>query len=73
LPSYYSTQYETAQGETWDLISIDFYNTPYYVADLIAANPQYSNVLIFEAGIMLNIPILDSAAPETLPPWKRGV
>ena len=68
----YSRKYITNQGESWDTISQDFYGTPYKVADLIACNPQYADVLTFEADVELSIPILDTSTPETLPPWKRG-
>jgi hypothetical protein len=68
----YKTKYTTIQGETWDTISEDFYDTPYKVADLISVNPQYSDVLVFDDGVELNIPILDTQSPDTLPPWKRG-
>ena len=68
----YKTKYVTSQGETWDTISEDFYGTPYMVSNLIDCNPQYTGVLIFDAGVELSIPILDSQSPDTLPPWKRG-
>lgn len=68
----YPQQYVTNQGETWDTISLDFYGTPYKVKELIDCNPQYSDVLIFDANVMLNIPILDDEQAGTLAPWKRG-
>ena len=67
----YAEKYVTAQGETWDVISEAFYDTAYYAADLIAQNMEYSDVLVFGDGIELTIPIIESAAPDTLPPWKR--
>lgn len=70
--SLYKTKYTTIQGETWDTISEDFYDTPFKVSDLIAVNPQYADTLIFDDGVELNIPILDSESPDSLPPWKRG-
>lgn len=72
MANVYKTKYTTIQGETWDTISQDFYDTPYKVSDLIASNPQYSDVLTFDDGVELNIPIIESASPNTLPPWKRG-
>lgn len=68
----YPQKYVTNQGETWDTISLDFYGTPYKVKELIDCNPQYSDVLIFDANVMLNIPILDDEQAGTLAPWKRG-
>ena len=65
--------HKTKQGETWDLISIAEYGTPHKVADLIAANPEYSDTLIFEEGINLKIPQIAEEKIDSLPPWKRGV
>lgn len=63
--------HKTKQGETWDLISIAEYDTPHKVAELIEANPAYSDVLIFDEGISLIIPAIESEKITTLPPWKR--
>lgn len=71
--SLYSTKYITRQGDTWDNISQAFYDNPYKTAELISVNNEFANVLIFEQGIDLNIPILESSSPESLPPWKRSV
>ena len=65
-------KHKTKQGETWDLISDMYYDTPHKVAELISANPKYSDVLIFDEGIELNIPILEVETISTLPPWKQG-
>ena len=69
----YPKKYVTTQGETWDTISLDFYGTPYRVKELIECNRMYSDVLIFDGNVELNIPILDEASASTLAPWKRGV
>ena len=65
--------HKTKQGETWDIISNDEYGTPHKVAELINANPEYSDVLIFDEGIILNIPELEAETISSLPPWKQGV
>ena len=65
--------HKTKQGETWDMISIAEYGTPFGVETLIAANPKYADVLIFEAGIELNVPFIAEETVNSLPPWKRGV
>jgi len=72
MANVYKTKYTTIQGETWDAISQAFYDNPFKVADIIAVNPQYADVLIFEDGTELYIPILESESPDTMPPWKRG-
>lgn len=69
----YPNKYVASYGETWDSISMDFYGTPYKIAELISCNPQYSDILIFEENTELFIPILDDAQQaDTLAPWKRG-
>ena len=67
----YSTKYIVPQGQMWDMISTDFYGTPFYIADLVNCNPQYADILIFEGGEALDIPILEERTPDSLPPWKR--
>lgn len=69
----YSKKYTAKHGETWESISMDFYGTPYKMAELISCNPEYSDVLIFEENTELSIPKLTTEAPaDTLAPWKRG-
>ena len=69
----YPKKYTATYGETWDSISMDFYGSPYHVAELISCNPKYSDVLIFEENTELSIPILEGSSKETtLAPWKRG-
>lgn len=68
----YDEKYITKQGETWETISLDFYGTPFYIRELIYCNTQYSDILMFDANVELNIPILDSLKSDTLAPWKRG-
>lgn len=68
----YPEKYITNQGETWDMISLDFYGSPYKIKELVDCNPQYSEVLVFDGNIELSIPILEDDAEETLAPWKRG-
>lgn len=64
--------HRTKQGETWDMISLLAYGTPYKVAELIEANPKYSDVLIFDEGIILIIPQIEETKIDSLPPWKQG-
>ena len=64
--------HKTKQGETWDIISIKYYDTPFRVTQLISANPQYSDVLIFSEGIEIVIPEIATETINSLPPWKRG-
>ena len=64
--------YEALAGDTFDSIALDFYNNEFRASKIIEANPQYRNVIIFQGGEVLKIPILPPEAADTLPPWKRG-
>ena len=66
------TDYITRQGDVWDELALAAYDEERLAHILIGANPDYAGVLIFEAGVHLKIPVLDSAVqPETLPPWRK--
>ena len=72
LPENYEyLKYQTVQGDTWDMISLDFYNDEYRTDILIEANPDHIMTLKFNEGITLIIPIVEAEKPSTLPPWKR--
>lgn len=64
--------YTTVQGDTFDAISLDFYNDEFYAPIIAEANANFSGVLVFDAGIKLQIPIVNAKAAETLPPWRQG-
>ena len=63
--------YTTIQGDMWDGIAKKLYGTEKAMNVLLEANQQYRSVVIFGAGIVLNVP--ESTAPklDTLPPWRR--
>jgi len=63
--------YVTMQGDTFDILALDAYNNEFKAVEIIQANPQYADVLVFDAGVTLRIPYLQESAPATLPPWKR--
>ena len=64
---------KTVEGDTFDGLALETYNEEKKAALIMDANPDYIDVLIFEAGVELRIPIVDDVdLPETLPPWRRG-
>lgn len=67
------TTYRTVSEDTWDLISFKIYGTEAYRSNLIDANPAYATVMIFDTGIMLNVPQITSASAMNLPPWLVGI
>lgn len=65
--------YTTVQGDSFDLIALLHYGHERYASLIIQANPDYGDVLIFEAGVTLNLPELPaSVQASTLPPWRRS-
>ncbi|KMT23011.1 tail protein X [Clostridium cylindrosporum] len=68
--TYY--EYETLEGDTWDSISLDFFDDENYVSEIMAMNPEYISILIFSEGVILKIPALEKVDESSLPPWKRG-
>lgn len=66
-----SSMYSTMQGDMWDLISYRVYGTEKHVKNLLEANPQYRNVVVFPPGLTLICPDIPSSVSSILPPWKR--
>lgn len=64
--------YTTSKGDTFDILAFVFYDDPLLASVIIQANPDYSDVLIFEDNVELYIPEIDTTEiPETLPPWRQ--
>lgn len=64
-------EYVTLQGDTFDIIALDFYNEETKSHLIMQANPQYVDVVVFDADVPLKIPLIEPEAVATLPPWKR--
>lgn len=65
-------EYVTRSGDSFDLLALAAYNDEKMASVIIQANPLYMDTLIFEAGVRLKIPVVESAGrPSTLPPWRR--
>ena len=65
-------KYATKEGDMFDMIALNFYNEEKMATTIIEANPDYADVVIFDADIQLIIPIVqDTEGIETKPPWRR--
>lgn len=65
--------YITVLGDTWDMIAFKVYGKEKYAKELVEANLKYVEIVIFSAGITLNVPEISNVIDESsLPPWKRG-
>lgn len=66
------TTYTTKQGDMWDLISYNLFESTGAVIPLMQANPEHSATFIFPAGVELNVPDFDEIqTPEVVPPWME--
>lgn len=65
-------EYITREGDTFDALALEMYGEETLAHYIIEMNPDYADVLIFEANVALRLPIVEEAeTPETLPPWRR--
>lgn len=66
-------EHKTVEGDTFDGLALWYYNDEQLASRIISANLDYCDTLIFDVGVTLRIPIVDTAdTPETLPPWRRN-
>ena len=63
----------TKEGDRWDLIAYKYYADVTKMDAIIAANPFVPITPTLEAGIELQVPILEEAntITEGLPPWMQ--
>jgi len=65
-------EYTAQGGDTFDSIALAAYNEERMASTIITANPDLCDVLIFEGGELVRIPIVVTVTtPDTLPPWRR--
>lgn len=66
--------YTTTQGDTWDIIAKNKYGSEMFMDVLIKANISHRKTVIFPAGVVLEVPEIDTTSAEyeaNLPVWKR--
>ena len=64
-----ASNYKTMQGDTWDSIAYRLWGKENLMHQLILANPDYTDMLIFPAGTVLAVPDVETSAVGNLPPW----
>lgn len=64
--------YNTAQGDTWDIVSFKMYGSEKKIAELIEANPAHRETVIFNANVALVVPDIVVVNTAPAPPWMRG-
>lgn len=64
--------YVCRMGDTFDLLAGQAYGQESMSSTIIAANPDLCDVVMFDGGEKLRIPVVQTVeTPETLPPWRR--
>lgn len=62
--------YITLQSDAWDAIAYRLWGEERFFMELVKANPEHLDVLVFEAGVRLNVPPMPERVVTTeLPPW----
>lgn len=65
------TTYRTRQGDTWDIISNKFTGSTNQTVALLQANPDYTDVFIFDDGVLIQVPDFEPEADTSqYPPWR---
>lgn len=62
--------YTTIQGDTWDLIAWKLYGEERRMKELIEANWEYADTLVFSAGANLLVPEVEDEADDDAPFWR---
>ena len=66
-------EYTTSQGDTFDALALDLYDDETLSSEIIRENPKYADVLVFYAGVVLYLPVIEDAEQiATKPPWERS-
>lgn len=63
--------YTTIQGDMWDLIAKRLYDDEAALNVLLDANQQYADMVVFPAGVVLEVPEYTAQVTSMLPPWRR--
>ena len=63
----------TKTGDRWDLLGWKYYGDPTNYSGIVQANPSIPIEPIFEAGLLIAIPVIEAtnAEPADLPPWEE--
>lgn len=70
MPNKYFN-YTTKQGDTFDILALDAWGDETKAHWIIQDNPDYADILVFDAGAELKIRVVEPEVASTLPPWKR--
>ncbi len=64
--------YTTIQGDTFDIIAWRLWGQETMCTELMRANPDHRQTLVFEAGVPLAVPDLQRPRQTITPPWRQA-
>ena len=63
--------YTTIQGDMWDMMAKRIYGDEAALNVLLEANQRYAYMVVFPAGVELDVPEYTAPVTSMLPPWRR--
>lgn len=64
--------YVTVSGDVWDMIAFKIYGDCNRLVDLMNANSDLIETVVFSAGINIMVPEIEvDTGGSNLPPWKK--
>lgn len=64
--------YVTSAGDMWDKIAYDQMGSEDFMGELIRNNDELVDIVVFPAGIEVDIPEVDDTQTE-FPSWRSGL
>lgn len=65
-------EYTTREGDTFDALALSMYNDEGMSSVIIQFNPDYCDVIVFDAFVKLRLPVVDNTeTAASLAPWRR--
>ncbi|WP_458412781.1 tail protein X [Schinkia sp. CFF1] len=64
-------KYTTIQGDMWDAIAKKTLGSEYYMTELLEANLEHLETVIFSANVQLEIPDVETTTYVQAPPWLQ--
>lgn len=64
--------YVTHQDDAWDAIAFRLWGQERHLLELVKANPEHLDVVLFPAGVELVVPVVPVTQQQLqLPPWRK--
>lgn len=64
-------KYTTILGDTWDSIAYKIYGDSKAYNTLLELNQEYIDIIVFDAGKIINYKEENTTYEADVPPWRR--